>query len=112
MQRIADYLNAKYGDGTIQLSITDSYFNMKEKIEPYMFLIDHVVQVYEDMGITPHIVPIRGGTDGARLSFMGLPCPNLGTGCHNCHGHFEYAVIQSMERMVEVLVQLAQLFAK
>lgn len=112
MQSIADFLNAKYGAGTIQLTIADSYFNMKEQIEPYMFLIDHVVQVYEDMDITPRIVPIRGGTDGARLSFMGLPCPNLGTGCHNCHGHFEYAVIQSMERMVEVLVQLAQLFAK
>lgn len=112
MQDIAAFLNHKYGEGTIQLTIEDSYFNMKEQIEPHMFLIDHVVEVYHDLGITPKIQAIRGGTDGARLSFMGLPCPNLGTGDHNCHGHFEFTCIESMETSVQVVIKLAERFAK
>ena len=110
MQTAADTLNSKYGPGTIQLSIQDSYYNMKEKIEPHMHLIENVLKVYEKLGVTPKIQPIRGGTDGARLSFMGLPCPNLGTGDHNCHGRFEFVCIQSMEKMVEVIVELCQLY--
>lgn len=112
MQDIAAFLNHKYGEGTIKLTIEDSYFNMKEQIEPHMFLIDNVVKVYEELGVTPKIQAIRGGTDGARLSFMGLPCPNLGTGDHNCHGHFEFMCIQSMETSVQVIIKLAELFAK
>ncbi|MCI8632225.1 MAG: peptidase T [Lachnospiraceae bacterium] len=112
MQSIADFLNHKYGEGTICLTIKDSYFNMKEQIEPHMVLIDHVIKVYEELGIQPHIQPIRGGTDGARLSFMGLPCPNLGTGSQNCHGHFEFACIEDMETSVQVVIKLAELFAK
>lgn len=111
MQRAADYMNLKYGEGTVTLTIKDSYFNMKEKIEPHMHLIENAVEVYESIGVTPMIVPIRGGTDGARLSFMGLPCPNLGVGGHNCHGHFEFVCIQSMEQCVQVLIELAKKYS-
>ena len=109
MEHAAAYLNQKYGDGTIDLQIEDSYFNMKEKIEPHMHLIDSVLSVYEKLDIQPKVVPIRGGTDGARLSYMGLPCPNLGTGDHNCHGHYEFVCIQSMEKCVQVIVELCKL---
>lgn len=112
LRSICDFINVKYGAGTAVLTLSDSYANMREMIEPHMFLVDYVSEIYAQLGIEPHIIPCRGGTDGARLSFMGLPCPNLGTGCHNCHGHFEYAVVESMETMVQVLVQLAQKFAK
>lgn len=112
MQSIADFLNQKYGAGTIRLTIADSYFNMKEQVEPHMFLIDNVRTVYADLNIEPKIVAIRGGTDGARLSFMGLPCPNLGTGSQNCHGHFEFACIQDMETSVQIVIKLAELFAR
>ena len=112
MEHAAAYLNQKYGDGTIDLQIEDSYFNMKEKIEPHMHLIDSVLSVYEKLDIQPKVVPIRGGTDGARLSYMGLPCPNLGTGDHNCHGHYEFVCIQSMEKCVQVIVELCRLYAK
>lgn len=111
MEHAAAYLNQKYGDGTIDLQIEDSYFNMKEKIEPHMHLIDSVLSVYEKLDIQPKVVPIRGGTDGARLSYMGLPCPNLGTGDHNCHGHYEFVCIQSMEKCVQVIVELCRLYA-
>ena len=111
MEHAAAYLNQKYGDGTIDLQIEDSYFNMKEKIEPHMHLIDSVLSVYEKLDIQPKVVPIRGGTDGARLSYMGLPCPNLGTGDHNCHGHYEFVCIQSMEKCVQVIVKLCKLYA-
>lgn len=111
MAHAAAYLNQKYGDGTIDLQIEDSYFNMKEKIEPHMHLIDSVLSVYEKLDIQPKVVPIRGGTDGARLSYMGLPCPNLGTGDHNCHGHYEFVCIQSMEKCVQVIVELCRLYA-
>ena len=111
MEHAAAYLNQKYGDGTIDLQIEDSYFNMKEKIEPHMHLIDSVLSVYEKLDIQPKVVPIRGGTDGARLSYMGLLCPNLGTGDHNCHGHYEFVCIQSMEKCVQVIVELCRLYA-
>lgn len=110
LQRAADYMNGKYGEGTVNLKIEDSYYNMKQQIEPYYFLIENVIKVYEKLDVQPKIQPIRGGTDGARLSFMGLPCPNLGTGGHNFHGHFEYVCVQSMEKCVQVLVELAQTF--
>lgn len=112
MEHAAAYLNQKYGDGTIDLQIEDSYFNMKEKIGPHMHLIDSVLSVYEKLDIQPKVVPIRGGTDGARLSYMGLPCPNLGTGDHNCHGHYEFVCIQSMEKCVQVIVELCRLYAR
>ena len=112
MQKAAEYLNQKYGTGTIELIIKDSYFNMKERILPHMYLIDLAKEAMEELGIQPLISPIRGGTDGARLCYMGLPCPNLCTGGHNFHGKFEYIPIQSMEKMVELLLKITQKFAE
>ena len=106
MTRAAEYMNSKYGNGTVELILKDSYYNMKQQIEPHMHLVDTAIAVYEKLGITPQIVPIRGGTDGARLSYKGLPCPNLGTGGQNYHGPFEFACIQSMEKCVEVILEL------
>ena len=110
MEDMARIMNIKYGYEAVSLKIQDSYFNMKEKIEPHRFLIDNVLKVYEKLGIQPQIQPIRGGTDGAQLSFKGLPCPNLGTGDHNCHGHFEFTCIQAMEKSVKVIVELVRLW--
>lgn len=103
----ARFLNQKYGEGTVEAEITDSYYNMREKLEPAMFLIDNAKAAMEAEGVTPVISPIRGGTDGARLSYMGLPCPNLCTGGHNFHGRYEFICIQSMETVVEILKRLA-----
>lgn len=102
-----DFLNLKYGEGTVTIALKDSYYNMKEIMEQHMHLIENAKAAMEELSITPIVQPIRGGTDGARLSFMGLPCPNLGTGGHNCHGKYEYACVQSMEQNVELLVRLA-----
>lgn len=110
--KIGKFLNDKYGKGTIKIDLKDSYFNMKEVIEKNMHLIDNAKAVMQEIGITPIISPIRGGTDGARLSFMGLPCPNLCTGGHNFHGRFEYICIESMEKIVELLVGIAEKYAK
>ena len=109
MERTAAYMNEKYGKGTVELKLEDSYFNMKQQIEPHMNLIENVLTVYEKLDIRPQILPIRGGTDGAQLSFKGLPCPNLGTGDHNCHGHFEFVCVQAMEKCVDVIVELAKM---
>jgi len=110
MKEAVGYLNRKYGDGTIELDMQDSYYNMQEKIEPYFYLITVAEDAMKELGITPIITPIRGGTDGARLSYEGLPCPNLCTGGHNFHGRFEYISIQSMERVVELLVKITEKF--
>lgn len=107
--RVVEFLNAKYGGGTVELSLKDSYYNMKEKLAGHMELVENAKAAMEKLGITPHICPIRGGTDGARLSYMGLPCPNLCTGGYNCHGKFEYISVQDMEKVVELLVCLAQM---
>lgn len=106
----AAYLNQKYGEGTVELKIKDSYYNMREKIEPYKYLIDIAMEAMEEVGITPEISPIRGGTDGARLSYMGLPCPNLCTGGYNFHGKFEFIPVQSMEKAVELLLAIVKKF--
>lgn len=112
MQRIAAYLNEKYGAGTVELNITDSYFNMREKVEPHIYLVDIATDAMKEIGVEPIIRPIRGGTDGARLSFKGLPCPNLCTGGHNFHGRYEYISIQSMEKVVELLLKIVERFQK
>lgn len=104
---IGAYLNEKYGEGTVVIEMKDSYYNMREIIEKHMELIDNAKEAMEEIGVTPIVVPIRGGTDGARLSFMGLPCPNLCTGGHNFHGRFEYICADSMEKIVELLITLA-----
>ena len=106
MANLISYLNSVYGEGTFEAEIKDSYYNMKEKILPYMHIIDNAVKAMEDADVEPLVVPIRGGTDGARLSFMGLPCPNLSTGGANFHGVHEFIPVQSMEKMVEVIVTL------
>ena len=108
----AEFLNKKYGEGTVELKIKDSYYNMKEKIEPYKYLIDIAKEAMEKVGITPEVSPIRGGTDGARLSYMGLPCPNLCTGGYNFHGKFEFIPVQSMEKVVELLLTIVRKFEK
>ena len=108
----AEFLNKKYGEGTVELKIRGSYYNMKEKIEPYKYLIDIAKEAMEEVGITPEVSPIRGGTDGARLSYMGLPCPNLCTGGYNFHGKFEFIPVQSMEKVVELLLTIVRKFEK
>ena len=108
----AGFLNQKYGSGTVEAVVKDSYYNMKEKIEPHMDLIDKAKASMEKLGIQPIVVPIRGGTDGARLSYMGLPCPNLCTGGHNFHGKYEFIPVQSMEKITELLIEIARSFAE
>lgn len=100
---IAAFLNAKYGEKTVEVQMRDSYYNMREKIEPVMHIVDAAKQAMLDAGVTPSIVPVRGGTDGARLSYEGLPCPNLFTGGENYHGRFEYVPIEDMEACVRTL---------
>lgn len=107
----ADFLNSKYGKGTVTVEITDSYYNMKEKIEPCMYLIDTAKDAMLACGIEPKVVPIRGGTDGARLSYMGLPCPNLCTGGYNYHGKYEFIPVDSLQKTAEILVKIASLFS-
>lgn len=106
MEQITAYLNVKYGSGAVDLTVTDSYYNMREKIEPLMEIVERAKDAMESQGVTPRIQPIRGGTDGARLSYEGLPCPNLSTGGRNFHGRYEYIPIQSMETMMKVLLHL------
>lgn len=108
----AEFMNRKYGEGTIVVDMTDSYYNMKEILEPHMHLIDNAAAAMKELGIEPIVTPIRGGTDGARLSFMGLPCPNLCTGGANYHGRYEYACVQSMDKITELLVKIAGKYAK
>lgn len=112
LRRAADYMNGKYGEGTVRLELRDSYYNMKEKIEPHMYLIDLAKEAMEELGIAPRISPIRGGTDGSRLSYMGLPCPNLCTGGENCHGKYEFISTRSLEKTSELLVAIAEKFAR
>jgi len=99
----ADFINAKYGEGTCTLTLRDSYFNMREKIEPVMYVVDRAKSAMKAAGMEPVEVPIRGGTDGARLSFEGLPCPNLCTGGENYHGRFEFIPVEDMEKCVKML---------
>ena len=106
MRFAADFINAKYGEGTLELAIVDSYFNMKKHIEPVMYVVDRAKAAMEKVGIRPLEVPIRGGTDGARLSYEGLPCPNLCTGGENFHGRFEFIPVEDMEKCVELLVTI------
>ena len=102
----AEFINAKYGAGTMELAITDSYFNMKKCIEPVMYVVDRAKAAMRKAGMEPKEVPIRGGTDGARLSYEGLPCPNLCTGGENYHGRFEYIPVEDMEKCVDMLVAI------
>ena len=109
---IINFLNKKYGNNTFVLELKDTYFNMKEKILPNMHLIDNAKKAFNECGIKEEIIPIRGGTDGARLSFRGLPCPNLSTGGENAHSRFEYVPVQSLEKMTEVLLKIINIYAE
>ena len=106
MQAAADYINAKYGADTLELTLKDSYFNMKKHIEPVMYVVDRAKEAMRKVGMTAVEVPIRGGTDGARLSYEGLPCPNLCTGGENYHGRFEYIPVEDMEKCVQMLITI------
>ncbi len=101
-------LNEKYGEGTVELDLRDSYYNMKEILENKMFIVERAMAAMERVGVTPVSVPIRGGTDGATLSFMGLPCPNLPTGGGNYHSRFEYVSVDAMERVVELITEIVK----
>ena len=106
MVKIGEKLNEKYGNGTVSVSVKDSYFNMKQKIEPVMYIVDRAKKAMEQLGITPSVQPIRGGTDGARLSFEGLPCPNICTGGENFHSRFEYIPVEDMEKITQLLIRI------
>lgn len=105
---IADHLNLQYGEGTVELSMKDQYYNMLEKIKPVMYVVDIAEQAMKECGITPIKKAIRGGTDGARLSYMGLPCPNVFAGGHNFHGKYEFVPVQSMEKAVAVILKIVE----
>ena len=106
METLAAFIDRKYGVGTCELTIRDNYFNMKQQIEPVMYIVDRVKDAMRSMGIEPKEMPIRGGTDGARLSYEGLPCPNICTGGENFHGRFEYIPVEDMEKISRLLVEI------
>ncbi len=107
-KRAADELNKRYGDGTVSIEIKESYRNMREKIEPEFKIVEIAYKSVRELGGTPVSNPVRGGTDGSRLSFMGLPCPNLGTGSHNHHGRFEFACVEEMDKCTDLIVKIAE----
>lgn len=108
---LVEKMNKKYGEGTVILDLKDQYYNMKEKIDEVKYIVDIAFEAMEAVGVKPIVRPIRGGTDGSRLSFMGLPTPNIFAGGENFHGKYEYISIQSLEKVVEVIVKIAELFA-
>ena len=112
VQEITDFLNARYGEGTVELQLRDSYRNMREMIEPHMHIIGKAKAAFEACGVKPLTTPIRGGTDGANLSFMGLPCPNIFAGGHNFHGKMEYVPLESMEKASKVILNIISLYAQ
>ena len=111
IQRCADQMNERYGEGTVVCTLSDQYYNMKEKIDPQMHVVDLVLHAMQEVGVSPRVKPIRGGTDGAQLSFRGLPCPNIFAGGVNFHGPYEFVSIQSMEKAMLVIVKICELTA-
>lgn len=107
-----EFMNAKYGPGTVEATLTDEYQNMKELIKPVWHVIETARQAMLDSGVTPIVIPIRGGTDGAKLSYRGLPTPNIFTGGHNFHGRYEYIPVESMEKAVQVILRIIELYAQ
>ena len=110
IQKCADFMNARYGSGTVDALVEDRYFNMREVLEKVIHIVDTAKQAMVEVGIEPIVKPIRGGTDGARLAFMGLPTPNLFTGGHNFHGPYEYIPVPSMEKAVQVILKIIELY--
>ncbi len=111
IQRCAEQMNQKYGEGTVSCDVKDQYYNMKEKIDPQMHVIDLVLKAMQESGVAPMVRPIRGGTDGAQLSFKGLPCPNIFAGGINFHGPYEFVSIQSMQKAMQVIIKICELTA-
>ena len=111
IQRCVEQMNESYGEGTVSVELKDQYYNMKEKIDPQMHVIDVVLHAMQDCGVAPKVKPIRGGTDGAQLSFRGLPCPNIFAGGVNFHGPYEFVSIQSMEKAMRVIIRICELTA-
>ena len=111
-RQVADFMNLKYGEGTVTLTLKDQYYNLREMVEPHPELIARAEEAMRKAGVVPAVKPIRGGTDGARLSYMGLPCPNLFTGGMNFHGKYEYASLDTMKRALQTLINLAELWAR
>ncbi len=112
LQKCVDFINAKYGEGTAKVNIRHQYYNMKSQVEPHKHIIDKAIQAMEMEGIKPKVQPIRGGTDGANLSFMGLPCPNIFAGGLNFHGKFEWVPVESMQKASKVILNILSLFAE
>jgi tripeptide aminopeptidase len=106
-----DFMKNRYGDDVLKLEMKDQYYNMKEMVVPVFHIVETARKAMEEVGVEPVVVPIRGGTDGSRLSYMGLPCPNIFAGGHNFHGKFEYVVLESMEKSVQVILKIIELFS-
>ena len=112
MRHITALLNEKYGEGTVTLEIKEQYRNMAEMVRPHYHIVETAIKAAENVGVTPEVYPIRGGTDGARLSFMGLPCPNLGTGAYAGHGPYEHATVEGMDKCVEILLEIVRMYTE
>lgn len=112
LRKCVEFINFKYGQNCARLDLTDQYYNMKKEVEPHYHIVEKAKQAMEMAGVKPNVKPIRGGTDGARLSFMNLPCPNIFAGGHNFHGKYEYVPVESMEKASEVILNIISLFAK
>lgn len=112
IQQTVDYLNKKYRENTVVLELKDQYFNMREQVEKVFHVVETAKKAMEEVGVIPKVVPIRGGTDGARLSYMDLPCPNIFAGGHNFHGKMEYVPVESMVKAVEVILKIVELYSK
>ena len=112
MQKCVDFINEKYGAGTAVVEIKHQYYNMRKEVEPHYHIVEKAMKAMEMEGIVPKVQPIRGGTDGANLSFMGLPCPNLCAGGCNGHSRFEFASATQMEEITKILVRLAEIYAE
>jgi tripeptide aminopeptidase len=110
--QVADFVNQKYGEGTIKIEMKDQYYNMREKVEPVYHIVELAEKAMIELGIKPIIKPIRGGTDGSRLSYMGLPCPNIFAGGHNFHGKYEFIPLESMEKATQVILKIIELYAR
>jgi tripeptide aminopeptidase len=112
IRNVVEFLNRKYPNGTVVLELKDQYFNMKEQVQPVIHIIETAKKAMELVGVVPKVVPIRGGTDGARLSYMDLPCPNIFAGGHNFHGRLEFVPLESMKKAVEVILKIVQLYSE
>ena len=112
IKKVGEQMNEKYGEGTVDVEVKDQYYNMKEKVTPQMHVIDMVLHAMQEVGVAPKVKPIRGGTDGAQLSFRGLPCPNIFAGGVNFHGPYEFISIQSMEKAMQVIIKICELTAE